>query len=440
MTYTIEKPSQSQVVIIVHAPHMELSPFLPKAAEAISQETEIEGFRKGKAPYEVVKQRVGEFKILEEAARLHIRKNFRTILEDIENQEYKGKSFEPVGEPQVALTKLAPGADAEYTITLWLLPAFALPDYRAIAKQVLEGKKVPPVTEEEVQSSLRWLRESRASLVAVRRGASVGDRVEIDFSASHGGVTLHGGESKNHPFILGQDRFLPGFEENLLGMKSGDEKTFALAVPPDWRDTAIAGRSLEFRVKINSVQERIVPEWNDAFAKSMGNFPSIAAVEKSIRDGLALEKERQEQERLRLKILDAVANQAGIELPEPIIERELEKMTAELRDSLAGMGLAFEDYLAAIKKSGEALKKEWRPEAERRARSALVLREIARREKIQPTAEEIELAAGRITSHRGLAEENRPSLDSDEFRVYAQGVARNEKVFKFLEELTTNYE
>ena len=435
MEYHTKQENSTNLTIAVTVPYPELEPFLLQAAEKISAETEIEGFRKGKAPYEVVKQRVGEFKILEEASRLYIQKNFEKILEEVETKEFQGKSFEPVGEPNVAITKLASGQELEYKITLFLLPPLELPDYRAVAKKILEGKKIRPVTEEEIKSSLDWLRESRAQLVTVRREAAVGDRVEVDFSASHGGVRWEGGESKNHPLILGQGRFLPGFEDHLIGMKSGEEKSFTVTVPHNWRDRALAGKSLDFKVKMGLVQERIVPKWDDQFAQSLGNFTSAEVAEKSVRDGLAMDKEAEERERLRIAMVEAIARETNIELPDPLISRELEKMIAELRESVSGMGLTFNDYLTHIKKTEGSLKQEWRAEAERRVGIALVLRGIARTEGIRPNPEDTQQAAKRIMAHRGVAEEERATLDSEAVGEYAQGVARNEKVFQWLESL-----
>mgnify|MGYP001559267056 CR=1 FL=1 len=433
MICNAEKLSPTQTVITVQTPYSELEGLLPKTAEAISAEIEIEGFRRGHAPYEIVRQKVGEFNVLEEAARIYIRQNFEKVLKEVEEKEFNGSSFEPVGEPQVAITKLAPGENLEYKITLSLLPAIKLPDYKTVAKRVLSGKKVTEVTEAEVESSLRWLRESRAKLITVNRGAQTGDRVEVDFSAKHGGVKLENGESKNHPFILGQGKFLPGFEDNLIGMKSGEEKTFVLGVAQDWKEPALSGKSIEFTVKMNLVQERDVPAWGDEFAKSLGEFSSSRDVEKNIRHGLRLEKEAKERERLRMAAVEAIASETKAEIPDVLTERELEKMTAELKQSIENMGLKYEDYIAHIKKTDEDLKKEWGKDAERRVKIALVLREIARIENIQPSEEEIQAAMDRTAAHRSITEDEMKHIDRQALFDYSRGIVRNEKVFQLLE-------
>ncbi len=303
------------------------------------------------------------------------------------------------------------------------------------------------------------LRESRAKLVTVRRDARAGDRVEIDFSASEGGVALEGTASKNHPLVIGRGRLAPGFEDNLIGMQAGEEKSFAIDVPENYRDKTVAGGKLQFQVKMNLVQERTVPAWDDAFARSLGNFDSPAALEKSIRDGLQREKEEKERERLRMAMADAVAGEAQVEIPDALIQRELEKMLAELQDSLGGMQLKLEDYLLHLKKTAADLKREWGKDAHRRVKIALALREISRREKIEPSEEEIQEALNRTLAHRGMNEEDLKALDPvrgksprataapsarashgvdrEAFIRYHVGIARNEKVFRWLENLET---
>jgi len=433
----VEKTGTTQVTATVRVPHAELSPLLPKAATKISSATEIDGFRKGHAPYEVVRARVGEFKILEETARLYISDHFEKIIGEVEEKEYKAKgiSLEPVGEPQVAITKLAPGDELEFKITLAVLPPLELPDYKAVAKRVLATKKILEVTDQEVVSSLQWLRESRAKLVTVNRGACIGDRIEVDFSITHGGVKIDGGESKNHPLVLGQGRLVPGFEDELVGMKAGEEKTFTLTVPDDYRDGRIAGQALGCKTTMKLVQEREVPAWDDAFAKSLGNFALAADAEKNVREGLGLEKEAKERERLRMAMLEAIAQETRAEIPEVLIDRESEKMLVELKESTQGLGLKFDQYLGHIKKTEAGLKAEWRPGAGRRVKFALILREIARREGIRPSQEETQQAVDRVAAHRGLSQTDQNTLDRASLMVYASGIARNEKVFEHLERL-----
>lgn len=435
MTYATEKPNSTSLAITVTVPRDEFEKLFARAAERISRDVEIDGFRKGKAPYDVVKQKLGEMKILEEAVRLHAEAHLTEVIHEIEEKEYRGKSFEPVGAPAMTITKLVTGADAEYRILLTLLPPITLPDYKKIAREALATKKIPEVTPEEMERGRNWLIESRARLITVDRAAALGDRVEIDFSTTLAGVPIEGGASKNHPFILGQGKFVPGFEDAVVGMTAGEEKTFILDVPANFGSKAIAGKKVVFTVIMRLVQARELPNWNDDFARSLGNFSSREAVEKNIHDGLLLEKEGHERERARMSAIERIADATRVEIPGVLIERELERMFAELESSIARMGLEFDAYLANIKKTKDGLRLEWQKDAERRVKIALALREIARAEKIQPSDEEIQQAINRVIAERGMSEKDVLALDREAFFDYNRGIARNEKVFKFLEAL-----
>lgn len=433
MEHVVERPNTTAMIVSARVAWAEISPLLKPAAERISAKTDIAGFRKGKAPYEAVKAKVGEFTILEHAARSYIEQNLARMLEEVEEKEFKGSNSEPVGEPQTVITKLAPGEDFEFTITRSLLPPIELPDYRAIAKRVLATKRAPDVTAEEVADAIRWLRESRAKLVTVNRGANAGDRVEIDFEASADGQPLEQAGSTRHPLVIGHGAFPPGFEDALVGLRAGEQKAFSVAVPADYRDRTVAGKNLKVSVEMCLVQTREVPEWNDAFAASIGQFESAEAAALSITKGLAQEKEVKERERIRIAMVQAIADAADIRLPDILVTREAERMVAELAHAITATGAKFDEYLGHIKRTEDDLKTEWRGDAQRRVKIALVLREIARRESIKPSEEDIREAARHTAAHRG---EDATDLDARALNEYHSGVARNEKVFSFLEHVT----
>lgn len=412
----------------------EFEPQLKKAAGFLSEENDIEGFRRGKAPYEIVKNRFGEMMIYERAAELAIRQNYIELLKKAAADAQK-KEFVPIGRPEITITKLAPGNDLEFKVKMVLLPEVELPDYKSIASKVLKQKKEIAVSEEEIQKTLDWIRESRAPLVTVGRAAQKGDIAEIDFEIKKDGLKVEGGESKNHPLTLGRGGFLPGFEDQITGMKSGEEKIFTLTVPESWHDKTLAGKKLEFKVLLKLVQEKIIPELNDESVKSLGNFSSVEDLKKNIRDGLTQEKEAREKQKIRSAIVEGIAAPLKTEIPEVLLTSELAKMLHELKNGIENMQMDWADYLLHIKKSEEDLKKEWRGEAEKRVKAALVLRAMAREEKIEPSEEEVKIAADQYLTRFEDAEEARKSIDPDELKEYTKGVLRNEKVFEFLEKL-----
>ena len=283
------------------------------------------------------------------------------------------------------------------------------------------------VEDKEIDNALDYLQKSRAKIITINKPAQKGNRVEIDFEIKNTGVKIEDGDSKNHPLILGEGRFLPGFEEKLEGMKSGEEKEFSLKVPHDWPDKRIADKNLDFKVKMNLVQERILPEINDEFAKSLGSFDSLSGLRKNIQDGLMQEKELKEKQRIRLELIEKVAENSKIDVPENLINQEAEAMINEFKANVTVFGMDFEIYLKGIKKTTDDLKKEWMPQAEKRVKIRLCLKAIAEKEKIEVSNEEIE------------------NIDSEKPKEYTKNILINEKVFELLEQEAiinsdTNYE
>lgn len=296
-----------------------------------------------------------------------------------------------------------------------------------VKKNKLEVKK------EEIKKSLDYLQNSRAKIITVNRSCKKGDRVEIDFEIRQGGVKIENSTSKNHPLILGQNRFLPGFEDQLKEMKTDQEKEFSLKVPADWPDKRITNKNLDFKVKMNLVQEREIPSLNDEFAKSLGTFESLTALEESIKEGLLREKEIKEKERIRIELIEKVAQDSKIEIPEVLIEQELEKMTNELKTNITSLGLDFDKYLKEIKKTIEELRKNWQKQAEKRVVIALCLQVIAEKENIEVSDEEIKERINQDLKHYPNTEEVKKNIDLNALKEYAKAILRNEKVFELLE-------
>ncbi len=440
MEYVLTPLPKSEIEIKVALPFSEFEPRVRRAAVLISEEIEIEGFRKGHAPYEVVKNRVGESAIYERAAELAARHTYPELIAQIrDEQSAKKKDFTPIGKPEITLTKLSPGNELCYTVRMTVLPAVNLPDYKSIARKILTTKETQAVSDEEVGAAIRWLRESRTQLITVDRPAQAGDRIEVDFETRAGGVKLAQGDSRRHPIILGQKKFIPGFEDHLIGMKAEEIKSFTLTAPEDWHDKKFAGKALDFTTTMKMVQERRMPELNGEFAKGMGDFATMEALQASVREGLLAEKIDKEKQRIRGLVVAEIAKDAEIELPTILIDAETGKMLEELKAGVAEMGMKWEDYLLHIGRAEENLRLDWREEAERRARIGLCLREIAAKERLQPSEEEIAERTNQTlqqfrTANAESSARYGTGVDPERLREYTKGVLRNEKVFDWLEQ------
>lgn len=271
---------------------------------------------------------------------------------------------------------------------------------------------------------MRWLQGSRATYAQVLRPARKGDAVEIDFEVGANGRKVNNGSAKKHTLILGEGGYLPGFEEQLIGMASGEEKKFSLP--------ASKGK-LEFHVKVNSVKDRQLPDLTDDFARSLGKFENLESLRNSVRGGLTEEKELQERDRIRILMLTKIDERSQFDLSEDAVLEEVKSMIIELKSSLAGMGLPFETYLKQIKKTPAELEEAFRPEAVRRVRFALILREIAHEVGIEPTETEVKEAADKFLRRFASPREAQEAIDPESLMRYTRNVLRNEKTFEFLE-------
>lgn len=291
------------------------------------------------------------------------------------------------------------------------------------------------MTDEQVQKELETLQKSRAKLVTVSRVANTGDRVEIDFEVLVEGKLIEGGTAKKHPLTIGENYFIPGFEDQLVGMKEQDKKEFDLVFPKDYHQKDLSGKPAHFKVKMDLVQEKELDKIDDEFAKNLGKFENLDALKKSILEGIELEQKNKNSEKWRAEVIEKIASESQIELPGVLIEQELEKMMAEFEQNIAGMGLKLETYLEQIKKSKSEIVKGWQEAAEKRVRAALVLKEIAKAEEITVPAEEIEEEMNRVMAYYKSMPDMEKHVDMERLYSFVKGTLTNEKVFKLLESL-----
>lgn len=428
MKIEIKNLPKSEVEILIELDLAEWGKFVDEAIKELGKEVKIEGFRPGMAPKEMVEQKIGQGHILEVAADLAVRKTYSRVLEE--------KNIDAIGRPEVRVLKVAKDNPFEFKITTAILPPIKLADYKKIAKEDKpKTKDQIKIEEKEIEDSLAWLKKSRAKYATVARPAQKGDRVEIDFVAKQEGQVIENGESKNHPLLIGEGKFVPGFEDQLIGLMENESKNFSLVFPEDFAAKALAGKLVDFEAKMNLVQEPQMPEMNDEFARSLGKFDNLEALKNNIRDGIAMEKEQKEKEIWRAKVLQTIVKKSSMELPEILIQAELDKMIEEFKSNLTQMGLAYEEYLKNLKKTEEEMKKEWLPKAKERAEAGLILRQISELENLQVSAEEAEEEVNRMIKHYPDWDAVKAQIDMAQLLEYTKGRLKNEKVFSFLENL-----
>ena len=416
-----KKLPKSHVSFEVTVPVEELAHAEKGALKRLAANLAVKGFRKGKAPEEIVRQHVGDAGVFEEASRDVIEKKY---IEALRAHEVK-----PLGHPQINVTKIAPKNPLIFTITVATHPVFTLADYNAIAKK-LAGSMLKPITveEQEIQDTLAWLLRSRKKEALVARPAQQGDKVEVNFETRQAGVKIEGGESRNHPLVIGDNKFIPGFEDQLVGMQANEEKKFSVKVPADYAKENLRGKMLDFTVTMNAVYAVELPALDDAFAQSIGKFENMEALKTNIKEGLQKEKEEAQKEEYHHQLAEEIATSSGIEIGDLAVAQEAENMIHEFKHSVEAHGFDFDTYCLNIKKTGDELKKDFTKQAEMRLKIMFALAAVAEKENIAPTEEEVEERFQRVARQRTL-EGNAPE-NNELLRRNIFGIIQNEKVFE----------
>lgn len=364
----IKNIKETEIEITGEMPTEDFNAYRPAIVKEYADTTTIDGFRKGKAPEKLVVEKVGEDKILLDMAEEAIKEIYPKII--------KEKELNVIGRPEVQITKLAKDNPLGFKITTAVLPDIKLPDYKKIAKEVKEktDQKVE-VTEKEIDEVIENIRQSRAETNPPAGGEEKSESAEVDQK-----------EDETNPPAGGENK---------------------------------------------QPEKPELPELNDEFAKSLGQFESVDDLKNKIKENLTKEKEQKEKERVRVAIVEKVGEKIDMELPEILIENELNKMLAEMRGQVEQMGLKFEDYLSHIKKTEEELRKDWRADASKRVKFGLVMHKISEDAKITPAEDEIEKETEAIMEYYKNAAQK---LDRNRVRAHTENMLVNEKVFELLEQ------
>lgn len=423
MNFKLEKLPKSKVSLTISIDAEELKKYVDQAIVEITKHVDIKGFRPGKAPKHLVVEHVGQNKINDEVLNSAIEGSYSKIVID--------NDIDVVAHPKIEVFKFVPGQELEYKAEVSVSPEVKLADYKAIAqKAAKEDKQEVKVEEKELKDALDWIVNSRAQYTKAERSSQKGDLVVVSYELRNDGAKVEDGDQKEQPIILGEGKMVQGFEDQVVGMNTGEEKEFSLDMPKDFRNTQIAGKKVDFKVKINDILQRDLPKLDDEFAKSLGQFENLAALEKSIKEGMMNEKEKAEQERFRISLVSRIAKDSEMEVPDIMIESELDKMIHELQHDIEHQGMEFEKYLEHIKKTREDLMNELRYKAIERVRIALVMREIGKAEKVEVSAEELATREREVLEKLGGQSQN---VDPERLHNYTENIITNEKVFELLE-------
>ena len=399
----------------------ELQGAITRAVEKISQEVKIEGFRPGKATYDILQKKVGELAIWEEAARIAINKNLDKIL--LDNLERQG-----IGQPQINITKMAPNNPLEFTVEISVLPEVKLGDYKGMDLALAEVE----VTEEETDKALDGLRDMRVKEV-ITEDAVVNDcKVLLDIQMYLDRVPVEGGQGHGVAVVLGKNYIVPGFDEKILGMKKGDVREFELHYPENHHQHNLAGKMVEFKVTLKEVYKRELPALNDELALTFG-IKTIEELKKTLKDNLINEKVHKAEQNLEVTILEKITDKATFtDIPDELVTSEVHSMMHEFEHSLEHQGGNITDYLSSVKKTREQMMLEMTPEALKRVKMILMIREVGVLEGLVADDQQVSDEVEKILKQYPDNKEARERVKTTEYKSYLKNSLTNQKIVNHL--------
>jgi trigger factor len=394
LTTSLKKLAPTEVELEIRVSPEEFASALDRAFRKLAKRYKLPGFRAGHVPRKIFEQHFGKENIESQA------------LEDLLPAAYasalKEHQLEPVDRPHFDLEKPDPENGVHIKATVSVRPEISLGDYRGI-KIV---RRTSPVTEEDVDRSVEALRKRAASLEPVDdRGVEEGDVITLDYQGIIEGKPFEGGSATNRTTEVSAERFVPGFVEQLRGQMTGERRTINVTFPPGYRAAELAGKMASFEVVVHEIKKPVLPELNDEFVRSVSDRTSVAELRADVRQRLEAVARARTREDMQRQAIDALVAANPIPLPEVLVQREIDNLISDAKAYMQRIEHSWDEYLAAKQTDEAGLRAEYRPEAERRVKSALLLEEIAKTEKLEVTTADIERELDEMARSYGQSRE-----------------------------------
>ena len=402
-----------------------------KAAEQVAltklaKEVKIEGFRKGKAPLEMVAAQVDQNVLGQEV--------IENALSKAVAEAFLKEKIQAINRPEVDVKKFIPGTELEFTATSEIMPKVELGDY----KNLKVKKEKVSVSQKEINETINQILKNFAEKKKVKRAAKEGDEVIIDFLGKKDGVAFDGGKAEKFPLELGSKSFIPGFEKGLIGKKAGDELSLDLKFPKDYHAKDLAGAKVVFEVKIHEVRENVLPEINEEFLSKLGEFKTKEDFEKQIKEDLKTQKQVEADDKFKDELVKKLAEVSKVPVPEILLEDQKQSIEMDMQQNLMYSGLSLDDYLKRMGKTREEwLENDVKAVAESRVKSGLALAELSKVEKIQSSVDELDARIAQLKEQYGNSKEVVKQLSSDDVRRNLANQILTEKTIDLLVKLNS---
>jgi len=381
MKVTAKELNKNKVELTIEVPEEKFEESLERAYKIVVKKINIPGFRKGKASRFILEKMYGREILMEEALQDAVPQAYQQALEEVKDQ------YTAVSDPEYEMVQMDKGEPFIFKASFEIKPEVKLGQYKELAVEKLSAE----VKEEELDAEIEKMRQRHAKLIVVEdEAAGEGDLLTIDFVGKVAGEPFEGGTGENYPLELGSHTFIAGFEEQLIGVKTGETKDVVVTFPAEYQTESLAGQEAVFTVTVKEIKRKELVPLDDEFAKDVSEFATLQELRQDTANKLKEKAAKKAEYELRRTVVKKVAENAEVEIPESMIENRINQMINDFAFRLSQQGIPFEKYLDVTKNNLEELKKTYRPEAEALVKADLVLEKIAKEENIQATAQEIE--------------------------------------------------
>ena len=379
----------------------------------------IPGFRKGKAPMKIIEKQYGSEIFYEDT--------FNEIVPDIYAEELKANNIEAVSKPDIEVTQIGKGQDLIFTAIIQTKPEVKLGKYKGIELKKIEYT----VSDEDIEHEISHMAEKNSRLITIEdRPVEKKDIAVIDFEGFVDGVAFEGGKAENHELEIGSNTFIPGFEDQIIGMKIDEEKDINVKFPEEYFSKELAGKDAVFKVKLHEIKRKELPTIDDEFAKDVSEFDTLKELKASIKEKLEEENKNRAKYETEEEAIKTVWDQVEIEIPSGMIETEVDNMVKDVEVRLSYQGLKLDQYLKMMNKSEEEFRKEFEEQAKKSVKSRLVLEAIGKDAKIEVSEEEIANKVKEMATNYGRKEEE--LLGNEELKQYLENSMKTEKAVQYI--------
>ena len=361
-----------------------------KVYKAQKDKFNIDGFRKGKAPRSIIEKKYGEGVFFEDAINDLFSMNYPAALEEL--------SLDVIDSPRAEFSQIKKGEGFTVTITVACYPEIEVKDYKGVEIETISSE----VTDEDIDNELKARAKRNARMVTVDRPAKEGDTVRIDYEGWVGDHQFEGGTAERQPLKLGSGTFIPGFEEQLVGVSTGEDKDVKVTFPEEYHAEDLAGKEAVFKCKVHEVKEEEIPEINDEFVKDISEFDTLDEFKADIKEELAKTKAARAENAMKNSVLAKVFEANDIDVPDVMVESEIDNMMSEFDQQLRSQGLDLNTYMQYLGKEPKDFRDELKEEAHKKVKTRMIVTAVADQEKFEVTDEEIDQELENIAKQYGF--------------------------------------